>query len=57
MRTHIITYTFSLLLLVCSISLMASFPNNSRFLFIAGGISFIDFLLNIVVFLNLIGRK
>ena len=36
---------------------MASFPNNGRYLLIAGGISFIGFLLNIVIFLNLIGRK
>lgn len=57
MKTHITAYTFSLLLLFCSISLLASFPNNSRLSLIAAGISFIGFLLNIIVFLDLTAKK
>ena len=56
-ETHITAYTFSLLLLFCSISLLASFPNNSRLSLIAAGISFIGFLLNIIVFLDLTAKK
>ena len=57
MKNHTIAYVFSLLLLVCAISLLISQPQSGRFQMIAGGISMIGLFMNIMVFLHLVGRQ
>ena len=57
MKNHLAAYVFSLLLLVCAISLLVSQPQSGRFQMIAGGISLIGLFLNIMVFLHFHGRQ
>ena len=57
MKNHLAAYVFSLLLLVCAISLLVSQPQSGRFQMIAGGISMIGLFMNIMVFLHLVGRQ
>jgi len=50
MKTSILVYAFGLILILVSIILVLNNPNSGRTQLIAGGITFIGFILNIVGF-------
>ena len=50
MKTNILIYLLSIILLICSFILVVEYPNAQRTQLIAGGLAFIGFLLNITGF-------
>jgi hypothetical protein len=52
MKTNILIYVLSLIILIVSIVLVVEFPDSNRTLTIAGGITLLGFALNIVSFVT-----